>query len=210
MRWYDFISISINIPYGTHIPCNAGCRNTEVRELVDPNSVAKNSSAVKRQKAAAMSAKAAAAAAKAGIDVQGKALQVAASTLALPGKALMTPPKYTLVAGKPPMASSHINPIPISRPIATAATPARAVKQPAEPPMPVNLIIPVRHDDRRDRNLFVQPVNAALLECMLIQATEAEQLGLNELQVCQLVLEEFMRGYKNILEKICEYSKDYY
>lgn len=187
-----------------------GCRNTEVRELVDPNSVAKNSSAVKRQKAAAMSAKAAAAAAKAGIDVQGKALQVAASTLALPGKALMTPPKYTLVAGKPPMASSHINPIPISRPIATAATPARAVKQPAEPPMPVNLIIPVRHDDRRDRNLFVQPVNAALLECMLIQATEAEQLGLNELQVCQLVLEEFMRGYKNILEKICEYSKDYY
>ncbi|EDW54377.1 uncharacterized protein LOC6613490 [Drosophila sechellia] len=188
--------------------CTA-CRNTVVRELVDPNSVAKNSNAVKRQKAAAMSAKAAAAAAKAGIDVQGKVLQVGASTLALPGKALMTPTKFVLADGKPPMASSHINPIPISQPIATAATPARAVKQPAETLVPVNLIIPVLQDDRKERNLFVQPVNAALLECMLIQATEAEQLGLNELQVCQLVLEEFLRGYKNILEKMCEYSKEY-
>ncbi|KMY88311.1 uncharacterized protein LOC27206825 [Drosophila simulans] len=186
-----------------------GCRNTEVRELVDPNSVAKNSNAAKRQKAAAMSAKAAAAAAKAGIDVQGKVIQVAASTLALPGKALMTPTKFVLADGKPQMASSHINPIPISRPIATAATPARAVKQPADTLVPVNLIIPVLQDDRKERNLFVQPVNAALLECMLIQATEAEQLGLNELQVCQLVLEEFLRGYKNILEKMCEYSKEY-
>jgi len=71
-------------------------------------------------------------------------------------------------------------------------------------------IIPLRKDDRRDRNLFVQPVNASLLECILIQATEAEQLGLTELQVGQLVLAEFIRGYKDILEKICEYNKDFY
>ncbi|XP_043640408.1 uncharacterized protein LOC122611415 [Drosophila teissieri] len=184
-----------------------GCRNTEVRKLVDANSGAKNSSAAKRQKAAAMSAKAAAAAAKAGIDVQVKGLHVAGSAVALPGKALVTPPTFGLVAGKQTMAVP-MN-IPMSRPIATVATPARAMKPPAET-QPVNLIVPVRPDDRRERNLFVQPVNAALLECMLIQATEAEQLGLNEVQVGQLVLDEFLRGYKKILEKICEYSKDYY
>ncbi|XP_039489632.1 protein tesmin/TSO1-like CXC 3 [Drosophila santomea] len=180
------------------------CRNTEVRKLVDSNSGAKNSSAVKRQKAAAMSAKAAAAAARAGIGVQVKGLPVGGSAVALPGKA---PPNFGLVAGKQPMAVP-MN-IPISRPMATSATPARVMKHPAET-QPANVIIPVRQDDRRERNLFVQPVNAALLECMLIQATEAEQLGLNELQVGQLVLDEFLRGYKKILEKICEYSKDYY
>ncbi|KRJ98099.1 uncharacterized protein Dyak_GE18995, isoform B [Drosophila yakuba] len=178
--------------------------NTEVRKLVDSNSGAKNSSAVKRQKAAAMSAKAAAAAAKAGIGVQAKGLPVGGSAVALPGKA---PPNFGLVAGKQSMAVP-MN-IPISRPMATSATPARVMKHPAET-QPANAIIPVRQDDRRERNLFVQPVNAALLECMLIQATEAEQLGLNELQVGQLVLDEFLCGYKKILEKICEYSKDYY
>ncbi|EDV57872.1 uncharacterized protein LOC6542215 [Drosophila erecta] len=183
-----------------------GCRNTEVRHLVDSNSGAKNSTAVKRQKAAAMSAKAAAAAAKAGIDVQLKGLQAGGSAAALRGKALAAPPNFGLLVGKQPMAAS-MN-IPIPRPPATS-TPARAMKPPAET-QPGNLIVPVRPDDRRERNLFVQPVNAALLECMLIQATEAEQMGLNELQVGQLVLDEFLRGYKKILEKICEYSKDYY
>ncbi|XP_037710938.1 uncharacterized protein LOC119547961 [Drosophila subpulchrella] len=185
-----------------------GCRNTEVRKVVDPNSGAKNASAVKRQKAAAMSAKAAAAAAKEGINVQMKVLQAGGSGLGLPGKPLATPTPLGFVAGQQPLAAPPIN-IAVPRPIAMGSAPVKIIK-PAVEPLPVAPVIPERKDDRRERNLFVQPVNASLLECILIQATEAEQLGLNELQVGQLVLAEFIRGYKDILEKICEYNKDFY
>ncbi|KAH8366436.1 hypothetical protein KR084_005711 [Drosophila pseudotakahashii] len=184
-----------------------GCRNTEVRTAVDSNSGAKNSSAVKRQKAAAMSAKAAAAAARAGINVQMKGIQAEGSGVGLPVKPLATPTPFAIVTGQQPIAVP-IN-ITVAHPIATGSAPVRIVKPPVEP-LPVAPVIPVRLDDRRERNLFVQPVNASLLECLLIQATEAEQLGLDELQVGQLVLSEFMRGYKEILEKICEYNKDFY
>jgi len=175
---------------------------------VDPNSGAKNASAVKRQKAAAMSAKAAAAAAKEGINVQMKVLQAGGSGVGLPGKPLVTPTPLGFVAGQQPMAAVPIN-IAVPRPIATGSAAVKITKPPVEP-LPVAPIIPLRKDDRRERNLFVQPVNASLLECILIQATEAEQLGLSELQVGQLVLAEFIRGYKDILEKICEYNKDFY
>jgi len=67
---------------------------------VDPNSGAKNASAVKRQKAAAMSAKAAAAAAKEGINVQMKVLQAGGSGVGLPGKPLVTPTPLGFVAGQ--------------------------------------------------------------------------------------------------------------
>ncbi|XP_016989273.2 uncharacterized protein LOC108051635 [Drosophila rhopaloa] len=181
-----------------------GCRNTEVRKAVDSTTGSKNSSASKREKASAMSAKAAAAAAKAVINVQMKGLQ-AGGTAA--GKPVPTIP-FALVPSQQPI------PVPIAitipRPLATNTIPTRVVKPPVEPVPVVPPIIPVRQDDSRERNLFVQSVNAALLECMLIQATEAEQLGLGELQVGQLVLAEFMRGYKEILEKICEYNKDYF
>ncbi|XP_017006950.2 uncharacterized protein tomb [Drosophila takahashii] len=182
-----------------------GCRNTEVRKVVDSNSGAKNPSAVKRQKAAAMSAKAAAAAAKAGINVQMKGLQAEGSGVRLPVKPQASPAPFGFVTGQQPIAV----PINVPRPIATGSAPVRIIKPPVEP-LPVAPIVPVRLDDRRERNLFVQPVNASLLECILIQATEAEQLGLSQLQVGQLVLAEFMRGYKEILEKICEYNKDFY
>ncbi|XP_017043789.1 uncharacterized protein LOC108089855 [Drosophila ficusphila] len=178
-----------------------GCRNTEVRKAVDSASGSKNSSAAKREKAAALSAKAAAAAAKAGIQVQIKGVPAGGSGAGLPGKAQAVP--FGLVAGKQPTAAPIS--ITIPRPPAATSTPARVVKPPVEP-IPVSPIFPVFQDDRKERNLFVQPVNAALLECMLIQATEAEQLGFNELQVGQLVLAEFIRGYREILEKICEYN----
>ncbi|KAI8043039.1 uncharacterized protein LOC128263457 isoform X1 [Drosophila gunungcola] len=183
-----------------------GCRNTEVRKVVDTSAGSKNSSATKREKANAMSAKAAAAAAKAGINVPMKGLQAGGSGAGIAGKPVAAIP-FGVVASQQPI------PVPINisapRPLATGTTPSSVTKPPVDS-VPAPPIIPVRQDERRERNLFVQPVNAAVLECLLIQATEAEQMGLNELQVGQLVLAEFVRSYKGILEKICEYNRDYF
>ncbi|XP_022224515.2 uncharacterized protein LOC111075504 [Drosophila obscura] len=56
---------------------------------------------------------------------------------------------------------------------------------------------------RKELNLFIQPINSTLLQCMMVQATEAEQLGLNEIQVGQLVLCEFVQGLKLIYATSC-------
>ncbi|XP_017151680.2 uncharacterized protein LOC108161833 [Drosophila miranda] len=55
----------------------------------------------------------------------------------------------------------------------------------------------------KEANLFIKPVNVTLLECMLIQATEAEQLGLSDIQVGQLVLNEFFKGLQIIYDNSC-------
>ncbi|XP_017082379.2 protein tesmin/TSO1-like CXC 2 [Drosophila eugracilis] len=184
-----------------------GCRNTEVRKLVDSNFGGKNSTAAKRQKAAAMSAKAAAAAAKEGIQVPMKVLQAGVPVVGFPEKLQAVPLPFVLPASQQPT----VVPIKIvvPPPIAISSAEVKVIKASVEP-ITETPSIPVKLDNRRERNLFVQPVNCALLDCMIIQAMEAEELGLMEIQVCQLVLVEFMRGYKEILEKICEYNKDFY
>ncbi|SPP82173.1 CRC domain-containing protein TSO1 [Drosophila guanche] len=56
----------------------------------------------------------------------------------------------------------------------------------------------------KELNLFNQPINMTVLHCMLVQAIEAEQLGLQELQVGQMVLSEFVHGQKLIYAASCD------
>ncbi|KAH8323438.1 hypothetical protein KR067_009561 [Drosophila pandora] len=189
----------------------SGCRNTEVRKAVDSSTPAKNSSAAKREKAAAMSAKAAAAAAKAGIHVPMK--HIPGSGPGVPGKPFGFPPGQIPAAipmninkksQQAQLAAAGREGIPITRPHLNGPASVRAMKA-AGQPQSVGMVNPVKME-RQHPNFFSQPVNAALLECVLVQATEAEQMGFNDVQVGQLILLEFMRGVKAIYEATCEHN----
>ncbi|KAH8324176.1 hypothetical protein KR074_001027, partial [Drosophila pseudoananassae] len=184
-----------------------GCRNTEVRKAVDSSAPAKNS---KREKAAAMSAKAAAAAAKAGIHVPVK--QMAGPGPGIPGKAFGFPPGQAPAAipvtlnkktQQVQLAAGGREGIP-ARPNFNGPSSVRAIKASAQP-QSVATVNPAKIE-REPPNYFSQPVNAALLECVLVQATEAEQMGFNDVQVGQLILMEFMRGLKAVYEATCEHN----
>ncbi|XP_034666222.1 uncharacterized protein LOC117900108 [Drosophila subobscura] len=60
----------------------------------------------------------------------------------------------------------------------------------------------------KELNLFNQPINMTVLHCMLVQAIEAEQLGLNELQVAQMVLSEFVHGQQLIYATSCDQNAE--
>ncbi|KAH8285771.1 hypothetical protein KR018_002885, partial [Drosophila ironensis] len=189
-----------------------GCRNTEVRKSLDSMTPAKNANAAKRDKAAAMTAKAAAAAAKAGITVAVK--QLAGSVALTPAQmagavSLSLAPQAP--AGMEQQSTSQqamqlasggreglvaARPSPDGKSTKTLKPSGQVPSAPAAKPLP-----------RQQPSFFTQPVNASLLECMLTQATEAEQLGLTEVQVSQMVLQEFCRGAKAVYEATCEHTE---
>ncbi|KAH8240840.1 hypothetical protein KR026_005975, partial [Drosophila bipectinata] len=188
-----------------------GCRNTEVRKAVDSSAPAKNS---KREKAAAMSAKAAAAAAKAGIHVPVK--QIVGPGPGISGKLFGLPPGQIPAAipvtlNKKPqqvqLATGGRDAIPVTRLHFNGPASVRAIKASVQP-QSVAMVNPAKIE-RESPNFFSQPVNAALLECVLVQATEAEQMGFNDVQVGQLILMEFMRGLKAIYEATCEHNQQH-
>lgn len=158
-----------------------------------------------------MSAKAAAAAAKAGIHVPMK--HIPGSGPGVPGKPFGFPPGQIPAAipmnmnkksQQAQLAAAGREGIPLVRPHLNGSASVRAVKA-AGQPQSVGMVNPVKIE-RQQPNFFSQPVNAALLECVLVQATEAEQMGFNDVQVGQLILLEFMRGLKAIYEATCEHN----
>lgn len=166
-----------------------GCRNTEERlALADPPK--KSALTAKRERAAALSAKAAAAAAKAGINIHMKPAPGSASyvvermteQLAIPAPVKSQEVKLpagdldSFITFAPPNATTLVN------------KPQQAVPTVSQTPVPP-----------KDGNILKQPVNAAMLECVLIQAADAEAVGLNEAQVAQVVIYEFARNLQAII-----------
>lgn len=168
-----------------------GCRNTEERlALADPPK--KSAQTAKRERAAALSAKAAAAAAKAGINIHMKPAPGSASyvvqriteqqlTIPAPVKSqevkLPAGDLNSFITFAPPNATTLVN------------QPQQAVPMVSQTPVPP-----------KDANILKQPVNAAMLECVLIQAAEAEAMGLNEAQVAQVVIYEFARNLQAVVD----------
>ncbi|KAH8410220.1 hypothetical protein KR009_009171 [Drosophila setifemur] len=204
-----------------------GCRNTQERKAVDLNTPAKNSSAAKREKAAAMSAKAAAAAAKAGIHIPTKAAG-AGSRSGAAGKAMAVPVglppgqqavsvPMNVVKKSPGTFNVQAGPHRLvqvgcgaregmaimSRSMPSGSASGGSAKPPVQPQPLAATAIPAEPKEHKELNFFLQPVNASLMECVLVQAIEAEHLGLNQIQVSQLVLEEYVRGMKAIYEVSC-------
>lgn len=173
-----------------------GCRNTEERlALAVPPK--KSALAAKRERAAALSAKAAAAAAKVGINIHLKPAPGSAS-YAVQRVAEQVPPATTATIAAAP-AKPQVIELPqvdlnniVVLPPPNAAALAKKQQQAvlAVPQVPVPL---------KEVNILKQPVNAALLDCVLIQAAEAEAVGLNEAQVGQVVLYEFARNLQAVI-----------
>ncbi|EDW65068.1 protein lin-54 homolog isoform X1 [Drosophila virilis] len=166
-----------------------GCRNTEER-LAVATPPKKTALAAKRERAAALSAKAAAAAAKAGINIHLKPA---------PGSAAFAGQQFG-AAAQPVAPTPQILQLPdldleniITLPPPNAAI---AVKK----PQPAQLFASQPSTPPKEVNVCKQPVNVALLECILVQAAEAEELGLNEVQVGKVILHEFARGLQAIIK----------
>ncbi|XP_064539551.1 protein lin-54 homolog isoform X2 [Drosophila montana] len=166
-----------------------GCRNTEER-LAVATPPKKTALAAKRERAAALSAKAAAAAAKAGINIHLKPA---------PGSAAFAGQQFG-AAAQPAAPSPQILQLPdldleniITLPPPNAAV---AVKK----TQPAQLFTSQPSTPPKEVNVCKQPVNVALLECILVQAAEAEELGLNEVQVGKVILHEFARGLQAIIK----------
>lgn len=173
-----------------------GCRNTEERlaMTVPPK---KSTLTAKRERAAALSAKAAAAAAKAGINIHMKPAPGSAS-YAMQRLAEQVPPATTTIAAAPAKPQvielpqvdlNNIVVLPPPNAAALAKKPQQAVPVISQIPAPL-----------KEVNILKQPVNAALLDCVLIQATEAEAVGLNEAEVGQVVLYEFARNLQAVIK----------
>ncbi|XP_017849823.2 protein lin-54 homolog [Drosophila busckii] len=166
-----------------------GCRNTEERIAV-ASPPKKSAMAAKRERAAALSAKAAAAAAKAGINIH---LKPAPGSAAFVGQKFNGPAKQTINLPQQPqifqLPDADLDNIITLPPPNVSLLSKKAPFQAAlpAPQTPKNV------------NIIKQPTNVALLECILAQASEAEQLGMTELQVGQLVLHEFARGLQAII-----------
>ncbi|XP_034471652.1 protein lin-54 homolog [Drosophila innubila] len=178
-----------------------GCRNTEER-LAVPTPPKKSAQIAKRERAAALSAKAAAAAAKAGINIHLKPAPGSAafvgqqfSNQVQPSVVALTPQKPAPDAIQLPAADLY-NVITLPPPSAAAlgkkpqlSTTPTTTTNPNPTPVPP-----------KDVNIFKQPINAALLECLVIQAVEAEDLGLTEVQVGKVIFHEFTRSLKSIIK----------
>lgn len=169
---------------------STGCRNTEER-LAVATPPKKTALAAKRERAAALSAKAAAAAAKAGINIHLKPA---------PGSAAFAGQQFGAVAQPIVAPTPQILQLPdldleniITLPPPNAAI---AVKK----PQPAQLFASQPSTPPKEVNVCKQPVNVALLECILVQAAEAEELGLNEVQVGKVILHEFARGLQAIIK----------
>lgn len=178
---------------------NAGCRNTEER-LAVATPPKKTALATKRERAAALSAKAAAAAAKAGINIHLKPA---------PGSAAFNGQQFGAGAQAPAAATpAQILQLPdldleniITLPPPNAATATATKKLPPAPVQGQSLFFTSQPlTPPKEVNVCKQPVNVALLECILVQAAEAEELGLNEVQVGKLILHEFARGLQAIIK----------
>ncbi|TDG46304.1 hypothetical protein AWZ03_007275 [Drosophila navojoa] len=176
-----------------------GCRNTEER-LAVATPPKKTALAAKRERAAALSAKAAAAAAKAGINIHLKPA---------PGSAAFAGQQFGVGAAPPVAATpSQILQLPdldietiITLPPPNVAAAATVKKQPSQPAMGQSLHIPSPALTLpKEVNVCKHPVNVALLECILVQAAEAEELGLTEVQVGKVILHEFLRGLQTIIK----------
>lgn len=177
----------------------AGCRNTEER-LAVATPPKKTALAAKRERAAALSAKAAAAAAKAGINIHLKPA---------PGSAAFAGQQFGAGAQPPAAATpSQILQLPdldietiITLPPPNVAAAATVKKLPLPPALGQSLLFPSQPlMPPKEVNVCKQPVNVALLECILVQAAEAEELGLTEVQVGKLILHEFSRGLQAIIK----------
>ncbi|XP_023170569.1 protein lin-54 homolog [Drosophila hydei] len=176
-----------------------GCRNTEER-LAVATPPKKTALATKRERAAALSAKAAAAAAKAGINIHLKPA---------PGSAAFNGQQFGAGAQAPAAATpAQILQLPdldleniITLPPPNAATATATKKLPPAPVQGQSLFFTSQPlTPPKEVNVCKQPVNVALLECILVQAAEAEELGLNEVQVGKLILHEFARGLQAIIK----------
>lgn len=184
---------------------------------VEPRTPARNASAVKRDRAAAMSAKAAAAAAKEGIKVQvppvGSSTPIVPTIVPVQQPAIaplniirVAPDAFNVVVPQAP--SQHLMPPVVKEVVELAPAtidPAKAL--PFVPPeVEPKSTEPVDAGLHKTYNLFVQKINEALLECVLIRGFEAEQLGLSHIQVGRLVLAEFLEAYQEVLQKIVRIS----
>ncbi|XP_030380651.1 CRC domain-containing protein TSO1 [Scaptodrosophila lebanonensis] len=194
-----------------------GCRNTEVRKVVNSGPV-KSASSAKRERAAAMTAKAAAAAAKAGIDVSAKAgmgpMPNVLGSAAGPGFmcGLQMPygfmnaqpsPAMNLVPGPNVMNMPAMTPFPAQPFIPQITTMAPvAVVSGARPSQFNGLAKPQLPPEPTDTNILTPQINAALLDCMYMQAADAEEAGLEEVEVGQLVMHEFACGLTSIMSSM--------
>ncbi|EDW13017.1 protein lin-54 homolog [Drosophila mojavensis] len=175
-----------------------GCRNTQER-LAVATPPKKTALAAKRERAAALSAKAAAAAAKAGINIHLKPA---------PGSAAFAGQQFGVGAPPPAAATpSQILQLPdldietiITLPPPNVASAATVKKLQLPPAMGQSLFTSQPLTPPKEVNMCKQPVNVALLECVLVQAAEAEELGLTEVQVGKLILHEFSRGLQAIIK----------
>ncbi|KAH8263032.1 hypothetical protein KR044_003365, partial [Drosophila immigrans] len=164
-----------------------GCRNTE--ERITTSTPAKKSAQIaKRERAVTQSAKAAASAVKEGTNIHLKPA---------PGSAAYAVQQQKIVPQLPPAAAIQLpdvdldNVITLPPPNANIQAKKLQVVQSAINPLPA---------PPRDVNVLNPTNNAALLECVVIQALEAEDFGFNEQHVGKLVFHEFARNLEAILK----------
>ncbi|EDW03826.1 protein tesmin/TSO1-like CXC 5 [Drosophila grimshawi] len=168
-----------------HCKC-IGCRNTEQRMAVTTPPL-KTAIAAKRERAAALSAKAAAAAAKAGINIH---LRPAPGSAAFEGQQFGA-------SAMPSAASSPILQV-FDMDVGNIITlpPPNTIALPKKPQ--ATLLPSPKSMPPKEINIIKPPITVALLERMLLQATEATEVDMNPVQGGKLVLKEFARGLREI------------
>ncbi|XP_034100738.1 uncharacterized protein LOC117565638 [Drosophila albomicans] len=167
-----------------------GCRNTEERVATE-TPPKKSAQTVKRERAVSLSAKAAATAVKESTNI--------------PLKPAPGPVTYTVqqqqqrivVPQLPATTAIQLSEVDLDT-IITLPPPNISVQ--TKKSQAVQPTINSMSAPPRDVNVLNPPINAALLDCVVIQALEAEDFGFNELHVGQLVCHEFSRNLQTILK----------
>ncbi|KAH8378314.1 hypothetical protein KR093_010691, partial [Drosophila rubida] len=168
-----------------------GCRNTEER-VTTATPPKKSAQATKRERAVTQSAKAAAAAAaKEGTNILLKPAPVTALYTTHPQ------PQKIIVPQLAPVAAIQLPDVDLEN-VITLPPPNASVQ--AKKPQAVQPTIAPLPAPPRDVNVLNPTLNAALLECVVVQALEAEEFGFNEQHVSKLVFHEFSRNLQAILK----------
>ncbi|XP_068151456.1 protein lin-54 homolog [Drosophila tropicalis] len=192
------------------------CRNTQERKNVTPQPKA---TAAKRDRGAILTAKAAAAAAKAakaGTSQATKGSGRSVITRVVPQPAPLSRKTSSATALMPSKGSEQSSAKAQQEPkvgvneesssnatLKASAPPGEAKPTTQGPGTTKKETTTKKRKEAAGSRVFSPAVNAALFECMFVQAIEAEQMGLNEVHIGHLVINELTRAINMIVEDSC-------